>query len=191
MIISHILGGLGNQMFQYAAGRTLALRRGDLLLLDSSDFSGYRLHQGFELARVFTCAVELATPVDMREVLGWRSSRHIRRLLSQPKMRFLRGRYFIVEPNFHYWPAINAVPQQCYLRGYWQSDRYFADEVETIRADFTFQQPLSGRNSELAQAIGMVNAVSLHVRRGDYANNPYTTATHGVCPLAYYKAAIR
>jgi hypothetical protein len=55
LIISHIIGGLGNQMFQYAAGRALSLKRGDQFRLDVSDFSGYSLHQGFELQRVFGC----------------------------------------------------------------------------------------------------------------------------------------
>lgn len=178
-------------MFQYAAGRALALRRGVPLRLELSDFTGYRLHQGFELARVFSCPVALAIPSEMRAVLGWQSSRHIRRVVSRPSLRFLHGQYFVVEPHFHYWSGINAVPQQCYLRGYWQSELYFADAVETIRADFTFRQPLTGHNLELAQEIGALNAVSLHVRRGDYASNSKTLATHGVCPLTYYEAAIR
>ena len=32
--------------------------------------------------------------------------------------------------------------------------------------------------------------VSLHVRRGDYASNPKTTSTHGLCSLDYYRAAV-
>jgi len=60
-----------------------------------------------------------------------------------------------------------------------------------IRADFTFQLPLENKNAELAKQINQVSAVSLHVRRGDYANNPKTTATHGLCSLDYYRAAIR
>ncbi len=97
----------------------------------------------------------------------------------------------MVEPHFHYWPGICNVPLPNYLMGYWQSERYFADVAQTIRTDFTFRQPMIGRNHELVEEIGAVNAVSLHVRRGDYANNLRTKATHGVCPLDYYEAAIR
>jgi hypothetical protein len=50
---------------------------------------------------------------------------------------------------------------------------------------------LTRQNAELAVQIGQVNAVSLHVRRGDYAKNPKTTATHGLCSLDYYQAAIQ
>ena len=60
-----------------------------------------------------------------------------------------------------------------------------------IRADFTFRLPLENKNAELAKQINQVNAVSLHVRRGDYVNNPKTTATHGLCSLDYYQASIR
>lgn len=190
VIISQIIGGLGNQMFQYAAGRALSTLRGVPLRLDVGGFTGYGLHQGFELERVFSCPVTLAEPQDVRVVLGWQSSRLARRLFARPVLRSLRNRHFMVEPHFHYWPGICNVPPPIYLTGYWQSERYFADVTQTIRTDFTFRQPMSSRNLELAEEIGAVSAVSLHVRRGDYANNPRTKATHGVCPLAYYEAAI-
>lgn len=191
MILSHILGGLGNQMFQYAAGRALSIARNTPLCLDVSDFPGYRPHQGFELSRVFSCPVTLAEPDDVRAVLGWQSSWLARRIVARPALRLLRSRHFVAEPHFHYWPGIRDVSLPCYLMGYWQSERYFADVAQTIRTDFTFRQPMTGCNLELAEEIGAVNAVGLHVRRGDYASNSKTLATHGVCPLAYYEAAIR
>lgn len=177
-------------MFQYAAGRALSLEKSANLLLDIDGFDGYRLHQGFELSRVFTCPVTQAEPDDMRTLLGWQSSRLARRVLARRKLRLLRSRHFLVEPHFHYWPGICNVQPPCYLVGYWQSERYFADVAQTIRSDFTFRQPMSSRNLELAEEIGAVNAVSLHVRRGDYVSDSKTAATNGVCPLAYYEAAI-
>jgi hypothetical protein len=63
--------------------------------------------------------------------------------------------------------------------------------ASTIRTDFAFRQPLTGLNVEIAQEIAVVNSVSLHIRRGDYASNPKTLSTHGTCSLAYYKEAIR
>ncbi|WKT80103.1 hypothetical protein QYC27_07295 [Thermosynechococcus sp. PP45] len=70
MIISHIIGGLGNQMFQYAAGRALSILRGVPLRLDIGGFTSYDLHQGFELERVFSCPVTLAELQDVHAVLG-------------------------------------------------------------------------------------------------------------------------
>jgi len=191
VIVSQIIGGLGNQMFQYAAGRALSLKFKQPLRLDISGFAGYGLHQGFELQRIFNCPVERATEADVRNILGWQYSTGIRRILSRPGLAVLRRKGFVVEPHFHYWTGISHAPQDCYLVGYWQSEKYFLDAADAIRSDFTFKLPLAARNAELAGQIAQVNAVSLHVRRGDYVNNPKTNVTHGVCSLDYYKAAVQ
>ena len=115
----------------------------------------------------------------------------MRRLLAHHGAARLRGRHFVVEPHFNFWPEIADVPRDCYLTGYWQSEKYFQQASLAIRADFTFRHPLEKHNAEIARKIGQVNSVSLHVRRGDYASNPETNVTHGLCSLEYYQAAIR
>lgn len=191
MIIANIIGGLGNQMFQYATGRALALARGQSLRLDIAGFAEYGLHQGFELQRIFHCDAEIATIADVRRILGWRAVPFIKRVLARPDFGALRNRGFVVEPHFHYWPGIRSVPDASYLHGYWQSEKYFIDASAVLRADFTFKQPMSRDNTAWADRIGRCTAVSLHVRRGDYASDPRTHATHGLCPLDYYHAAMR
>lgn len=178
-------------MFQYAAGRSLALERGQPFRQDVSGFTGYALHQGFELQRVFNIPVGIANETEVRSILGWQSLPQVQRFMARSGMAVFRRRGFVVEPYFHYWPEIKNVPTDCYLRGYWQSEKYFHDVASVIRNDFTFKNPLTRQNAELAVQIGQENAVSLHVRRGDYVKNPKTTATHGLCSLDYYQAAIR
>ena len=178
-------------MFQYAAGRVLSLERGVPLCLDISGFSSYGLHQGFELQRIFNCAAGIANEADMRAILGWQSSSHIRRLLLRKEMVSFRRKELVVEPQFNYWPGIKHVPNDCYLVGYWQSEKYFSESASQIRADFTFRQSMEDQNEKLTQQIISVNAVSLHVRRGDYATNLQTTATHGLCTLDYYRHSIQ
>lgn len=190
MIISHIIGGLGNQMFQYAAGRAVSLARQEALLVDISSFANYGLHQGFELQRIFSCPITIASETDLKNVLGWQVQPLIRRLLMRPAFSKLRGNNFVVEPYFQYWEGIQKTPKNAYLTGYWQSEKYFSRIAETIRRDFSFSLPLSEKNTQLAQEISQVNAISLHVRRGDYVQNPVTLATHGTASLAYYQAAI-
>lgn len=177
-------------MFQYAAGRALSLRNGSGLSLDISGFENYELHQGFELQRVFAGTFGIAQSSDIHGMLGWQSSPGFRRIVSRRPFSMFLNKHFVVEPHFHYWPGINDLPKDCYLSGYWQSERYFSDFAAQIRVDFAFRQPLVGQNAELASQINGVNSVSLHVRRGDYASNPKTTATHGLCSLDYYRAAI-
>lgn len=191
MIITHIIGGLGNQMFQYAVGRALSLECGQLLRLDVSDFADYKLHQGFELYNIFNYAAEIATEAEVRSILGWQFLTGIRQLVARPSLAMIRRRGFVVEPHFHYWPEIRNVPQDCYLAGYWQSEKYFQKVASVIRDDFIFKTPLINRNAEFAEQIGQVNAVSLHIRRGDYIKNPKNVATYGLCTLDYYRAAIQ
>lgn len=190
MVISNVIGGLGNQMFQYAAARALSLGRNQALRLDISGFSNYGLHQGFELQRVFNCPVEIATDVEVRNILGWQFQTRIRQIVGRPQMAAFRSNAFVVEPYFHYWSEINQVPQECYLTGYWQSEKYFQTHAAVIRADFTFKHLPINRNAQLAELINQVNGVSLHVRRGDYVRNPKTLATHGTCSLEYYQEAV-
>lgn len=191
MIVSQVIGGLGNQMFQYAVGRTLTLERGVPLRLDICGFANYALHQGFELPSIFNCVPDIATKEDIQKILGWRSSSIFRKMLVRPRAAMFRGSQFVVEPYFDYWSEINDVPRDCYLTGYWQSEKYFQAAASVIRNDFSFKSPLVNRNAELAEDIAKGNAVSLHVRRGDYAKNKKTNATHGLCSLDYYRAAIR
>ena len=190
MVISQVIGGLGNQMFQYAAGRALALAHDTSLVLDTSGFKNYELHQGFELGRVFSAPFAEADAKDMTQVLGWRRHAVVRRLLDRLPRNVVGAGAYVNEPHFHHWPQFEALPAQSYLAGYWQSEKYFQRHALQIRKDFTFA-PAKGRNAELAAEIYGVNAVSLHVRRGDYVSNPGTTAVHGLCSLAYYQDAIR
>lgn len=191
MIISDITGGLGNQMFQYAIGRSLSLKSGQTLRLDTSSFNRQALHQGFELKHVFKLAALVASQAEINEVLGWQSSRLVRRLLARPAMSKFIKKSFVVEPHFHYWSGIEKIPKQCYLYGYWQSERYFRASATEITGDFTFSQSLDSENLQLAELISKVNAVSLHVRRGDYVTNLKATITHGLCSLDYYSEAVK
>lgn len=191
MIIDSIIGGLGNQMFQYAAGRALALQRNQPLRLDLSSFEGYRLHHGFMLQNVFDCPTDIATEEEVRNTLGWQYPSVVRRLIARRELAAFRSRGFVVEPHFHYWPEIKYVPHDCYLMGYWQSEKYFKEAASQIRKDFTFKSTLTGMNAELSGHIVNMDSVSLHVRRGDYVSNPKTNANHGVCSLDYYQSAIR
>jgi hypothetical protein len=178
-------------MFQYAAARALAIRKKVPFKLDVSAFTTYDLHHGFELARVFNCSADLAQPEDIRKVLGWQASPRFRNLLSRYHLEVLQSRMLITEPSFNYWEGINEVPDDCYLNGYWQSEKYFAEAATVIRNDFVFREPLKNQNIELASLISRVNAVSVHVRRGDYVSDPRTASTHGVCSLEYYNQAIK
>lgn len=191
MIIANLIGGLGNQMFQYAAARALSIRKNTPLFLDITSFEAYNLHQGFELNRVFKTQAQIATdPNTIKNVLGWKSARLIRRALQRTELAWLRSNNFIIEPSFEYWDGIERASENCYLMGYWQSEKYFHDVEKLIRDDFSFKPELSDINHELSQKIVQSTSVSLHVRRGDYISNEKNKSIYSSCSLEYYQSAI-
>ena len=191
MIISNLIGGLGNQMFQYAAGRAHSIDRNLPFRLDITGFANYGHHQGFELLRVFNCNVDIADKTDISRILGWQLLPGIRQVVSRPSMLAFRHKGYVVEPHFHYWHEIKQIPSNCYFSGYWQSEKYFIDAVEEIRNDFSFRLPLENENLKLAKQIDQTCAVSLHVRRGDYVHNLKAAAKYELCSLDYYNASIQ
>ncbi|WNC33617.1 MULTISPECIES: alpha-1,2-fucosyltransferase [unclassified Thermosynechococcus] len=190
MIFVNLIGGLGNQMFQYAVGRALSMTRGVPLRLDISDFASYQLHQGFELHRVFCCEAPIASLEDLKSVLGWWGVPKIRRAIANLQLSALCKGRLILEPHYHYWEQIHSIPSTAYLQGYWQSEKYFSEIADVLREDFKFRQPLSEINAQWADKITQCHSISLHIRRGDYVSNPMTHKVHGVCQLDYYYRAI-
>ncbi len=179
-------------MFEYAAGRSLSIARGASFKLDISGFAGYSVHNGFELQQVFDrCPISIATEADIRNLLGWQFPNSIRRIMRRPSMAAIRRNTFVIEPKFNYWQEIKQSPPNCYLHGYFQSEKYFQDHAPTIREDFSFHLGINEHNIEVINHIEKVNAVSLHVRRGDYVKDPKAAANHGLCSLDYYRAAIK
>jgi hypothetical protein len=192
MIIVNLIGGLGNQMFQYACGWALGRGSGLTVKVATDMFDGYPRHNGPELGRVFSTSAAVASSRDMQNLLGrWRARPNVRRWLGLDALKLLRGRHFIVEQEFRYNRELqDLVGRGLYLQGYWQSERYFGKHADALRKEFAFRNTPTGRNAELARHIRQDVSVSLHVRRGDYANCPKTLAFHGLCEPDYYVRAI-
>jgi hypothetical protein len=184
-VIAGLSGGLGNQMFQYAAARALAARQAVPLTLDLAWFTGrsdraYAL-SGFSLPS----SVSLHRPLipDPFASLWSRASRRF----SKRKMEARIYR----EPHFHFAQEVISLPSPIYLEGYWQSPRYFEDAVEIIRTDFALAEPLSTSRVGLRAKIEGAHAVSVHVRRGDYVTNATASAHHGTCSPEWYQTAMQ
>jgi hypothetical protein len=182
MIASRLIGGLGNQMFQYAAGRALALRRGVPFRVDRRAFAAYKTHAfGLDCFRG-----EIAdAPAD--QLPGAAKETRLNRFLRP----FLPAQMKVfTERAFTFDPELLVLADGTYLDGYWQSEKYFTDCAETIRADFTVRHPPSPENQRWLQKVEADNSVSLHIRRGDYVNNSAAAAVHGTCDLDYYRRAV-
>jgi len=189
-----IYGGLGNQMFQYAMGRALALRHGLPLKLDlyglefdrryrrSFELEHFRLPPGLEKVR---------RPVAFR--VSWALSRLAR---SRRQIASLARPWLVLEagPAFDGGSMALDPRRDTYVQGYWQDERYFLDCTDAIRSELRLAHPLSGANREIAALIGSVNAVALHVRRlhGVPApGSPLAAARGPWClDLSYYRRAV-
>lgn len=182
MIITRLNGGLGNQMFQYAAGRALALRHGVELGLDLRVYEG---PSQFDFAlNHFAIKAKI---LDRTELPPSRKSN---------KIRYLIWRSGLIRPYFTDQKCDGFNQSFCntrddsYLRGYWQSERFFMEVADTIAEDFHITTAPTPENAQMATRIQNADAVSLHIRRGDYISDPMANATHGTCSLEYYERAL-
>lgn len=181
MIITRLTDGLGNQLFQYALGLRLAIQRKTTLKLDVSHFAA---HRQFRLDR-FRIAASIATAAESARPDGtFRLGRLLWRI---DRARRFEKRYFLVERQFHFDPAVLRAGRRVYLAGYWQSERYFSAIADLVRAELTLREPPDARNAAMLHEIERVNAVSVHVRRGDY---PQLAHKHPPCTAEYYRAAV-
>ena len=182
MFIIQLIGGLGNQMFQYAAGRRLAHHHNTSLFLDVSLFSAYKLRK-YELD-IFNIEAAIAPP-DMLKQVAFSSKDIIYLRLRNVFLPNIIIRY-IREKSYEFDEYIYNAPDNYYIEGYFQSERYFADISNVIRKNFTFKNEPNEENKRILSRIQNTNSVSLHIRRGDYISNPKTMETHGVLGIDYY-----
>jgi hypothetical protein len=185
------MGGLGNQMFQYAAGRHLAHVHNTELKLDLSfleaDSKGAYTQRHYDLG-VFTLTGNFSK-TDETESFKKSFNNRYKRFLFR-KLPFLFGKAYITESGKNYHTAFLSYPKDTYLSGFWQSEKYFSPIENIIRADFNFKTPPSGLNKELSEKIKSTESVSLHIRRGDYVVNEAVQSYHGVCSPSYYKEGV-
>ncbi|MEP3345728.1 MAG: alpha-1,2-fucosyltransferase [Litoreibacter sp.] len=182
MIYSRIFGGLGNQLFQYAAARAVSTRLGRELVLDAR-LAPPGSHWAFALdhfnikARIGE-ASELPPAKDRRISYAlWRA--------------FGRDPKFVRERGLAYQAAIANAPDNSYLHGYFQSERYFADVLEQLGDELRIVTAPDAQNAEFADRIASAgHSVSLHMRRGDYLGTTKGSATYATCDEAYYLRAL-
>lgn len=190
MIVVKLQGGLGNQLFQYAIGKRLALYYDTALKLDTSFFSKQFSCENravtlrkYELDQL-NIAAEIASERDIKRFHN--SGNGLQRLL-----KFLTRSRYISEKNFRFDSGFLSYGKNCYLDGYWQSENYFEEISSVLKTEFTQKAKPDMLNAQMAAQINAVSSVSIHVRRGDYIENAATKQFHGICSGEYYQQAIK
>lgn len=193
MIVTQLTGGLGNQMFQYALGRALSLKHGTGLLFDTRpfDYQSYTdTKRSYELY-VFDLPGRVANESELKK---WGIPNRFKVLIN----RYLKlgldpyPKYYLKERGHRFQREILMCPDNHYLSGFWQSEKYFAHIRSTLLSDFGGRaKKISQRNERLASEISATDSISLHVRRTDYVTNASANKHHGLCSLEYYKQAMK
>ena len=197
MIVSWLTGGLGNQMFQYAAGLALARTRHTELKLDRSwydETTARKSHESYALD-AFSVPERFATPGEIEQTRGsrpiwhrrWRNN--LQRLL-RPGHPPAPGNWH-APPSFAFYPAFFEQPDNTYLHGMFQSERFFAPVAGDVRARFSRPGPGPAALAPLAGRIKSGPSAFLHFRRGDYVTDPRYARDIGQPAASYYDAAVR
>jgi hypothetical protein len=183
MIIVRLYGGLGNQLFQYAVGRHLAYKHNTLLKLNVNTFKKYKL-RSYSLGAFNICENYLSF-CDKITLLSMRARHKLNKYIENDAYNKV-----MVERSFRFDKNILLAPDNVYLIGWFQSEKYFKDIEYIIKKEISVKYAQEGRNQELAELIKEQESVSIHIRRGDYVTNPSTYRIHGLCGLDYYLKCI-
>lgn len=198
MVIVKVMGGLGNQLQQYALYRKLESIGRDVAL----DVSWFKENGGqqsvlakreLELAYFDGLAYRAASPDQIRRVLG--------RLWEEPESVTAKIRRKVfpgANPCFEEWDLYHEQVFRFtdkYLVGYWACEKYYADILNGLRQEIRFpvceDEEIRRRNEDAAARMRSVESVSVHIRRGDYLDPANQALFGGISTDAYYEAAMR
>ena len=188
MIIIQVMGGLGNQLQQYALYRKFVRigkeARLDISWFEDKDQRGEVLaERELELSYFDRLIYEVCTPEEKTELIGSDG------IAGKMKRKFLPGsiRWFHESKMYH--PELLQM-ENMYLSGYFACEKYYADILYDLREKIQFPVSANPQNLRLAQEMQESESVSIHIRRGDYLDSENTAMFGNICTDAYYHGAI-
>jgi hypothetical protein len=182
MIIIQIKGGLGNQLFQYATARQVSVNQNVALKFDFTYLHNQQIYSNtvryFELDKLNVNA-------------NIASEREISTVKKQRWLNYLLHNVY-QERSLRFDKNVFKAGKNCFLSGYFQSEKYFINIRDILLKELTFKEPLLDQYFiKTTETIKNCNSVSLHFRRGDYITNETANKTHGLLPLEYYEKAVK
>lgn len=185
MIIVHLRGGIGNQLYQYAAAKSLSLSSQNELKLYFEDTNRFT-NRTYALG-----AFNIPEPIASRsEVAGFRPDRGIVRSIKKQLGLNIDKKQVLEKENFIFDPHFFDLKGDIFLSGYWQHLDYIRPFEAAIRKSFEFSVPPTGENKVMLERIkSSEQAVSVHIRRGDYVSMSQHTGFRSLTNEYYQKAA--
>lgn len=185
MVITHLKGGLGNQMFQYACGYALAKDFNSIHKLDTSYYTSIpsnHTKRTFELS-LFNISSPVLKESDLERILSKKTK--LDKYLDDIKSKF-----YTIFTGFYPIEKYFGV-ENLYLDGYFQSEKFFVKYRDYILKEFS----LNGNQGEAYNRISKKitnekRSISMHIRRGDYVTDIKASKHHGVLGVEYYKKGL-
>jgi len=187
MIIVKLMGGLGNQMFQYAIGREISSRINVPLKFDLTFLNDKSAKDNFTIRDLEINKFKIELVYANNEEIQFFHKRNTLFNNYQYHFGIKKNNLYITEKNKLH--NFNILGHNLYLDGFWQSELYFKNIRNTIINDFQFKHT-NKENEKLIDEIKLYNTISVHIRRGDYINNSIIYNYHGTCSFEYYEKAI-
>lgn len=188
MIIIHVMGGLGNQLYQYAMYEKLKSMGKEVKL----DFHAYteateeeREWRSLELTRFENLEYEICTAQERTKLLddSMDFKDRIRRKLFGRQDKTLKE-------DGNYMPEI-FMKDDVYLYGFWDCERYYVDRIAELRRKLVFPQSTNPKNQKCMEQMQQELAVSVHIRRTDYLKVADGKRYMGICTQDYYEKAMQ
>ena len=191
MIVVKLMGGLGNQMFQYAAARALSLKTNTKLYIDESFYI-----ENSKVKNVTQRKPELHIFKIKFNKINIVSRTYIKLCFILTKL--IEKKFSIklnlfsnfIEEKFNFNNEYDSLKSNTVLIGYFQTEKYFIDIRSILLNDLSFNIQLTGTNISILHEIKQTNSVSVHIRRGDYISSSSNLEHHGICTLDFYMESI-
>ena len=186
MLIIRVMGGLGNQLYQYALYELLK-QQGKQVCLDISHYDieeSLRDKRTLDLLLFENLSFEVCSLKEKYKYLDERNN------FFDLVRRKLRIRYcYVTEEREQYMSEVFDMTEG-YLQGYWNSERYSGTIEHLLQNKLIFPQPVDERNILYAKKMREENSVSVHIRRGDYLEGINVEIFGGICTQQYYDKAV-
>lgn len=188
MIIIHVMGGLGNQLYQYALyekfkklGKTVKL---DLYAYKEA-VGEDREWRALELEWLDGLEYEACTKAERTAFLD-----NSMRPLDRVRRKLFGRKSKQIDESSEYMPEIFEM-DDVYLYGFWGCDRYYADMTADLQRKIKFPRSNNPKNTAALKAMEEEQAVSIHIRRQDYLTVADGKRYMGICTKQYYEAAMK
>lgn len=188
MVIIHVMGGLGNQLYQYAMYEKLKYF-GKQVKLDlhayETENTDEKEWRNLELTWLKDLKYETCTKEERTTFLDNRMS-----LQDKVRRKLFGRKNKTIKETKSYMPEIFDM-DEIYLYGYWTCEKYYEDIIPLLQEKIQFKPSECYKNVECMEQMKHENAVSIHIRRTDYLTVADGKRYMGICTDAYYQAAMQ